>query len=335
MIYKRNEGGQKPPKYLSSPLLGEAKLYLKEYAREFSPHSVEVKRNAITQFIQFLVERNITDWAKCDEKLVRDYIIYRSRRVPEGARERLSASSLQTQLASIRLFFDFLVEERQISYNPAKLISAPKSGKRLPKIVEVDLLQKILDRPPRDELEVRDLAICELLYSSGLRLSELAALNLKSIDAKEREVYIADGKGGKDRIVPVGRAALKALERWLPIRESWFEKLEEIKDENALFISQRGNRLSSRQISNRVKRYAMESGVNINLHPHLLRHSMATHILESSQDIRLVQELLGHADISTTQVYTHLDFGHLSKVFDAAHPRAHSRRRKGKHKPKE
>lgn len=316
-------------KNLTSPLFREAKLYLKAYSREFSPHSVEVKRSAITQFIQFLTLKEVDKWGACDEKMVRDYIIYRSRTIPEGSRSPLSASSLQTQLASIRLFFDYLVAEKHLSYNPAKLISAPKEGKRLPKIVEVDLLQKILDRPPANELEVRDLAICELLYSSGLRLSELAALDLKNISRRQREVYVSGGKGGKDRIIPVGSAALTALEAWKGVRQSWLANIQgkRVKTD-ALFISQQGNRLSSRQVSNRVKRYALESGVNINLHPHLLRHSMATHVLESSQDIRLVQELLGHADIATTQVYTHLDFGHLSKVFDSAHPRAHRRKKK-------
>ncbi len=310
-----------------SLLLADIEDYIERYRKAYSPHSAEIKAYSLRQFLAYLQEYRISEWTLCDEKVIRNYIIYRSKTSPTSGQKPLKSSSMQTQLASIRLFFDDLVERGIISHNPAKLVKPPKSSKRLPSVVEVDLLEKILNRPPTNEHEVRDRAICELFYSSGLRLAELQALNLHHIDFDDYEVRVIAGKGDKDRIVPVGRKAIDAIQAWLPIRQEWMAEKGVLGFEKALFLSERGNRLSARQISTRVKRYAEESGVNINLHPHLLRHSMATHVLESSQDIRLVQELLGHADISTTQVYTHLDFGHLTKVFDAAHPRA--RKKKG------
>lgn len=308
---------------IDSPLIREANLFLREYQKVYSPHSARVKQQALTQLILYLQSRDIASWQQCDERLLREYLIFRAKGDRRHDRERLSASSLETHLAALRIFFTMLLEQGDISYNPARLISPPKRGDRLPKVVEAELLKQILDRPPENELEKRDLAILELLYSSGLRLAEIASLNLSHLDLNEQLVRVIDGKGGKDRLVPVGQVALSAIKEWLLIRQEWLSAATVLdQDSEALFISQKGGRLSDRQISRRVKRYAEQSGVNINLHPHLLRHSMATHVLESSQDIRLVQELLGHADISTTQVYTHLNFNHLAKVFDAAHPRA-------------
>lgn len=308
---------------IDSPLKREANLFLREYQKVYSPHSTRVKQQALTQLILYLQSRDIETWQQCDERLLREYLIFRAKGDRRLNRERLSASSLETHLAALRIFFTALLEQEIISYNPARLISPPKRGDRLPKVVEAELLKQILDRPPENALEKRDLAILELLYSSGLRLAEIASLNLSHLDLNEQLVRVIDGKGGKDRLVPVGQVALSAIKEWLSIRQEWLSAATVLdQDSEALFISQKGGRLSDRQISRRVKRYAEQSGVNINLHPHLLRHSMATHVLESSQDIRLVQELLGHADISTTQVYTHLNFNHLAKVFDAAHPRA-------------
>lgn len=308
---------------IDSPLKREANLFLREYQKVYSPHSTRVKQQALTQLILYLQSRDIETWQQCDERLLREYLIFRAKGDRRLNRERLSASSLETHLAALRIFFTALLEQEIIPYNPARLISPPKRGDRLPKVVEAELLKQILDRPPENALEKRDLAILELLYSSGLRLAEIASLNLSHLDLNEQLVRVIDGKGGKDRLVPVGQVALRAIKEWLSIRQEWLSAATVLdQDSEALFISQKGGRLSDRQISRRVKRYAEQSGVNINLHPHLLRHSMATHVLESSQDIRLVQELLGHADISTTQVYTHLNFNHLAKVFDAAHPRA-------------
>lgn len=304
-----------------SPLVVEANLFLEGYQRQYREHSARAKQVALSQLIAYLEMRAIETWAQCDDRVLRQYIIYRSKTALPGSEKPLSSSSIETHLASIRIFFQYLQEKGLIQYNQARLVSTPKKGKRLPTVIEADLVNQILDRTPEDELEVRDLAILELLYSSGLRLAEIASLELSDSDFKEQLVKVIDGKGGKDRIVPIGRKAIIALETWCALRLNWLSEVPAITT-NALFISKRGGQLSDRQISRRVKRYAEKSGVHINLHPHLLRHSMATHVLESSQDIRLVQELLGHADISTTQVYTHLNFNHLAKIFDAAHPRA-------------
>lgn len=300
--------------------------YLDHCRSQLSPRTVETRAYILAQLIHYLRLHQFQRWEECTIKVLRRYIMVRSQAVMEGGYRPLSASSLKTHLATLRLFFDYLVAEGYLPNNPARFLSPPKQRNHLPKTVEVELIERILNHPPGDELEVRDHAMCELFYSSGLRLSELAALNLESINMQRHEVRVDEGKGGRDRILPLGRAAEAALERWLVIRKRWLlaaaEGDQSRLQERALFISQRGGRLSSRQISQRSKRYAEIAGVNINMHPHLFRHSMATHLLESSQDILLVQKMLGHADVATTQIYTHLDFGHLSKVYDQAHPRA-------------
>lgn len=309
---------------IQSPLVSEANLFLAEYALRYRAHSVRAKQIALMQLIQFLVQKNIHEWRKCDDRTLRDYVISRAKAGLELGQKKLSSASIETQLASIRIFFQFLLETNVIPLNYARLVTPPKKQKRLPKVVEAELLGKILDRMPDNVFEVRDLAILELVYSSGLRLAEVTNLNVAHVDFQEGLVLVVDGKGGKDRLVPVGDSAIEALQKWLQLHSEWSVKENAEDIGQPLFISKKGERLTDRQISRRIKAYAEKSGVNINLHPHLLRHSMATHMLESSQDIRLVQELLGHADISTTQVYTHLNYNHLAKVFDAAHPRAKS-----------
>jgi len=200
--------------------------------------------------------------------------------------------------------------------NPALDIRAPKSARRLPGVADVDQLNALLDATPEDPLEVRDLCMFELMYSSGLRLSELAGLDLDSVDLNGGEVRVL-GKGSKERLLPVGGKALTALRAWLPVRSAMAPE-----QERALFVSRRGDRLSRRSIQARLHRWGLAKGSDQKLHPHLLRHSFASHMLESSGDLRAVQELLGHADIATTQVYTHLDFQHLARVYDQSHPRA-------------
>jgi integrase/recombinase XerC len=207
-----------------------------------------------------------------------------------------------------------------LAANPAVDIRAPKAGKRLPKTLDVDQVASLLDHEPADALGRRDLAILELLYSSGLRLAELAGLDLPDLDRDDRTVRVL-GKGAKTRIVPVGRRALAALESWLADRATLAAP-----GATALFVGRNGRRLGARAIQLRLRRWSAGHGHGVPLHPHLLRHSFATHLLESSRDLRGVQELLGHADISTTQVYTHLDFQHLARIYDQAHPRAHRRK---------
>jgi integrase/recombinase XerC len=206
-------------------------------------------------------------------------------------------------------------------------VRAPRRPKRLPRTLDADQMARVLEPPatqaaqPDQRLLVRDLAIMELLYSSGLRLAELVALDLGSLDLNDRTVR-ATGKGRKTRIVPVGSKAVAALKRWLRERGAFARP-----EETALFLGQNGRRLGARAIQLRLAAIARSQGVPVRLHPHLFRHSFATHLLESSQDLRGVQELLGHADISTTQVYTHLDFQHLARIYDQAHPRARRNRR--------
>jgi integrase/recombinase XerC len=203
-----------------------------------------------------------------------------------------------------------------VSKNPVVSVSAPKSPKRLPGNLDADRMARLLDIPGDSALVNRDRAILELLYSSGLRLSELTDLNVGDVDVADATVRVT-GKGNKDRIVPVGRKALAALARWQKCRGELA-----LAEEPALFVSQRGTRLSKRSVQARVTHWAKRQGIDSNVFPHLFRHSFATHILESSHDLRGVQELLGHANISTTQVYTHLDFQHLAQIYDKTHPRA-------------
>jgi integrase/recombinase XerC len=228
----------------------------------------------------------------------------------------LSPRSVQRRLSAARGFFHYLMREGVLKSNPALDIRAPKASKRLPGTLDVDQLNQLLDIPPEDALAVRDRAIMELFYSSGLRLSELVGLDIANLDLPDRTVRVL-GKGSKTRIVPVGRKAESALRVWLKERVA----LADI-EEPAVFVSRNGARLKHRAIQLRIVYWAKRKGLPSRVYPHLFRHSFATHLLESSKDLRGVQELLGHADISTTQIYTHLDFAHLARTYDASHPRA-------------
>lgn len=250
----------------------------------------------------------------------RDVSIHDLRRyVATLSRDGLGGRSIARHLSAIRRFYQYLLRERLATDNPALDIRAPKSPRRLPKVADVDQLNHLLDADAEDPLETRDLCMFELMYSSGLRLAELVGLNVTSVDLSGGEVRVL-GKGGKERVVPVGRKARAAIETWLPLRAGLAAE-----SEPALFVSQRGHRLSHRSVQARLNRWGLAKGADQKLHPHLLRHSFASHMLESSGDLRAVQELLGHADIATTQVYTHLDFQHLARVYDRSHPRAHRR----------
>ena len=213
-------------------------------------------------------------------------------------------------------FFKYLLREKHVKKNPVEAVPAPKHGKRLPENLDADRMAKLLDIPGDSPIVDRDRAILELLYSSGLRLAELVDLNLGDVDERDATVRVT-GKGNKDRILPVGRKALEALARWHKSRVQMADN-----DEQALFVSTRGQRLSPRSVQARVDYWAKRQGIDSKVYPHLFRHSFATHLLESSHDLRGVQELLGHSNISTTQVYTHLDFQHLAQIYDKTHPRA-------------
>ncbi|MDO8931387.1 MAG: tyrosine recombinase XerC [Rhodocyclaceae bacterium] len=229
----------------------------------------------------------------------------------------LAPRSLARTLSAWRAWYRWLARRGEIVRNPCDGLRAPKQPKRLPKALSVGQTMALLDAPADTALEKRDIAMFELFYSSGLRLSELAGLDVRGgLDLDNGEVTVT-GKRDKTRIVPVGEKGLAAVRTWLAERAALAGP-----DEPALFVSQRGGRLTPRSIELRLKQWALRHGCAVHVHPHMLRHSFASHVLQSSGDLRAVQEMLGHANIGTTQIYTHLDFQHLAKVYDAAHPRA-------------
>lgn len=236
----------------------------------------------------------------------------------------LGGKSIARMLSSWRGFFDFLIQRKGFSQNPAHGIRAPKSAKSLPQALSIEQAIKLVDIKEDDVLSMRDHAALELFYSSGLRLSELVNLNIDQIDFTEGTVLV-HGKGNKTRIVPLGSHAITALKNWLGLRTSL---LISNPAETAVFVGKQGKRISARNIQYRLKDWSIKQGVNTSVHPHMLRHSFASHVLQSSGDLRAVQEMLGHVNISTTQVYTHLDYQHLTKIYDAAHPRAKKGRNK-------
>ena len=230
----------------------------------------------------------------------------------------LGGKSLSRVISSWRGLFNFLIHKYKFKKNPTLSIKPPKSEKLLPQTLSVDQTIKLVNIKDDSFLGLRDHAILELFYSSGLRLSELVSLNQNDINFDDGTISVI-GKGNKERVIPVGSFASKAIEKWLELRKN----IKNLTSENKiLFLSQNGKKLTPRAIQYRLKFWAIKQGIPENIHPHLLRHSFASHLLQSSQDLRAVQELLGHANISTTQIYTHLDFQHLSKIYDKAHPRA-------------
>ena len=280
--------------------------------RRASPLTVKHYRRDLEAFCRYLEEQGVGRWAEADGGHVRAY---------GGAcyRKGLGARSIQRQLSAARSFYRFLQRRKHVAQNPVEGVPAPKAPKRLPGNLDVDRMVRLLEIPGDEPLALRDRAILELLYSSGLRLAELSGLDLASIDLADGTVRVT-GKGRRERIVPVGRHARAALRAWLATRRALAGPGEE-----ALFVSRRGSRLMPRSVQARVRYWARRQGIDTRVYPHLFRHSFATHLLESSHDLRGVQELLGHANIATTQVYTHLDFQHLAQIYDRTHPRARSK----------
>ena len=258
---------------------------------------------------QFCEREGVERWRDVDGRLLRGFVAGRHR----GG---IGGRSLQRNLSAVRAFYRFLIRSGAAKQNPAQGVITPRTPRRLPATLDVDQTAALVSVAGEGALAVRDRAMLELMYSSGLRLSELTGLNLDGMDFQDATVRVL-GKGRKSRVVPVGRYAIAAVKAWLAIRPSMAAE-----DEPALFVSGRGTRIAPRSVQMRLRHWALKNGLQTRVHPHMLRHSFATHLLESSGDLRAVQELLGHADISTTQVYTHLDFQHLAKVYDAAHPRA-------------
>ena len=228
----------------------------------------------------------------------------------------LGGRSLARMLSAWRGFFTYLMRDHGLKDNPCAGLRAPKSARTLPQALSPDEAARLVDLPTDTPEAIRDKAMFELLYSSGLRLAELVSLDPAQLDMSAGEVRVT-GKGSKTRIVPLGRFANSALRAWLKVRSQLAKP-----EETALFVGQRGQRISPRVVQLRLRQWGVKQGITSNVHPHLLRHSFATHVLQSSGDLRAVQEMLGHASISTTQIYTHLDFQYLSKIYDAAHPRA-------------
>jgi integrase/recombinase XerC len=283
-------------------------LYL-ENERGLSPRTLKAYQRDLDQLLKFLAQEEIDQPEQITQHHIRAFIAQRHRQGQGG-------KSLQRLLSAIRSLFRWMLREGIAEHNPATPVKAPKSPRHLPATLDADTIGQLLDIPCDTPLAIRDKAIMELFYSSGLRLSELAELRWEQVDLPSGMVTVT-GKGNKSRMVPVGRIAAEALLEWRKARVK-FASFEE----PHVFVSQRGDPIATRTIQSRIRYWAKRQGMAQSIYPHLLRHSFASHMLESSGDLRAVQELLGHADISTTQIYTHLDFQHLAKVYDKAHPRA-------------
>ncbi|WP_227672082.1 MULTISPECIES: tyrosine recombinase XerC [Psychrobacter] len=288
--------------------------------RNHSKHTLEAYFAGVNQLALFLRGKQLT-WTRCDKRQLAQHI---SQRLDE---DKLALASVQQELSAIRHFYGWLIEERLARINPTTGYQLKRSPRPLPSIADIDLLTQLLDQPMPDTPEqarlwLRDKAMFELLYSSGLRVGELVALDMADVDLSDLRVRVT-GKGNKTRLIPLGAKAAAAINRYLPHRNLWVEQCDA-----ALFISEKlGTRLSTRAVQQRLKVAATRAGIVQNMYPHLLRHCFASHMLSGSGDLRAVQEMLGHSDISTTQIYTHVDFAKLTQVYDRAHPRAmHSQR---------
>jgi integrase/recombinase XerC len=292
--------------------------------RQLSAHTDSNYARDLAALVTYCDRNGLEDWTALDNQHIRVFAAH-------SHAGGLSPRSVQRRLSAVRSFYEFLLRENQprrddettllsgVRRNPAHDVRAPKAAKRLPETLDPDQMARLLDIKSDDtagSFVLRDRAIMELLYSSGLRLAELVGLDTGDLDLAEGMVRVL-GKGKKTRLVPVGSVAVKVLKEWL-LQLAALAKPEE----KALFVGRGGRRLGPRAIQTRVAHWARRQGLSMHVYPHLFRHSFATHLLESSRELRGVQELLGHADISTTQVYTHLDFQHLARIYEASHPRA-------------
>ncbi len=277
--------------------------------KQFSPHTQSNYARDLEKFQQFCAQKSVMALPDLGVNHVRMAVAHLHR-------EGLGGKSLQRWLSSLRSFFQFCVRHGWMKNNIADGISAPKAPKMLPKTLDADQAAQFVQIEGDEFINKRDRALVELIYSSGLRLAEVVSLNLVDIDWSDAMLTVT-GKGKKTRMLPIGSYAVSALKDWLVERKQYTQD-----NEQALFTTQRGGRISHRAVQMRMQQLSIQQGMDNPVHPHMLRHSFASHMLESSGDLRLVQELLGHSNISTTQIYTHLDFQHLAKVYDQAHPRA-------------
>lgn len=285
------------------------------HERRLSANTIDSYQRDLQRVMAYCDQQGIQAWSELRHVQVRQLVA----QIHRGGG---SSASLRRLLAALRSFYRYLLRERWVQMNPAQGVSAPRSGQRLPAALDPDLAGRLMALMGDAPLVCRDRAMLELMYSCGLRLTELVSLNLADVDIADASLRVL-GKGAKTRILPIGSYALKALQTWLLARLQWV-KLED----PALFITRQGSRLTARAVQYRFAHWARALGLGRHVHPHMLRHSFASHLLESSGDLRAVQELLGHADISSTQIYTHLDFQHLAQVYDQAHPRAQRSKRK-------
>jgi integrase/recombinase XerC len=296
----------------------ESQRWLERFAshlgteRRLSAHTVTAYRHDLAMLAEWCGQNGIEDWGALDHQHIRSFA---ARSHARGLKGR----SIQRRLAAVRAFFTYLQREGVLKRNPATDVPSPKAGKRLPHTLDVDQMARLLDFKPANALETRDLALMEVFYSGGMRLSELTGLTLRDVDLASGQARVL-GKGGRERVTLLGRKAVSAVQGWLSERAALART-----DCDALFVGRNGRPLTPRAVQLRVAQRARIQGLPQHVHPHLFRHSFATHLLESSRDLRGVQELLGHANISTTQVYTHLDFQHLARTYDQTHPRAKRR----------
>lgn len=308
--------------------------------RRCSPHTVAAYTRDLRALVSYCDRLGLGSWMAIDSGHVRSF----AAKQHAGG---LGPRSIQRRLSAVRSFYEFLQREGhavrhaarasaparpasdptavaegeagevvQVRSNPGQDVRAPKAARRLPETLDADQMARLLEIPAGEPFATRDRAIMELLYSSGLRLAEIVGLDLGHLDLRDRTVHVL-GKGRKARVVPVGRMAIRSLEQWLAERAALVAR-----GEQALFVGRSGRRLGRRAVELRVAHWARRQGLATHVYPHLFRHSFASHLLESGAELRGVQELLGHADIATTQIYTHLDFQHLARIYDAAHPRA-------------
>ncbi|VAW94827.1 Site-specific tyrosine recombinase XerC [hydrothermal vent metagenome] len=284
-------------------------IYMLRIERQLSKNTLISYRRDIEGF-KFYTDKNALNcWTEISEKHVQSYIASRFR-------SGITGRSLQRALSAIRMFYEYLMRQRKAVTNPAKRIRAPKSVSKLPSYLDVDMSEQLLNRECDTSLNARDKAMFELFYSFGLRLTELVSIDLSDLDIAESEIRVT-GKGNKVRVVAVGKQAIIALSEWLNFRIDFVKEQTQ-----ALFLNRQGRRISQRSVQLRLKLWAKAQEIEINVHPHMLRDSFANHMPEGNGNIRDVQELLGYEDISSTQIYTHIDFQHLTSVYDQAHPRA-------------
>jgi integrase/recombinase XerC len=284
-------------------------LQFLRYERRSSEHTITSYKTDLIDAIQFFETQAISTWPAVQESTIRALLAFKRN-------QKISPRSINRQLSALRTFSRYLIRSGIITDNKATRVIALKTTRTLPRALDVDQMAKLLAVPTETPIAIRDLAMMELLYSAGLRVSEIVALNTTDLDLKQQQTPVM-GKGKKSRLALIGRCAVRALEQWLSVRATWAQSTEP-----ALFVNNQGKRLSVRSVQYRLHHLGIQQGLETRITPHRLRHSFASHLLESSNDLRSVQELLGHADLSTTQIYTKVNFQHLANVYDQCHPRA-------------